>query len=419
MAKFIIRGGKKLEGKIQVAANKNAVLPIMAATLLTGKAVVLQNVPYIKDVEVMGQILKDLGAQVKQEKRTLFIDSSTVSKTQINPMLAKRLRASILFLGSLLARAGEIKLPHPGGDIIGRRDIETHLGVLERLGAKVKIEDLQYTVKIKNKKGGVVFLAEPSVTGTENLMIYAASIEEETVIENAASEPHIVDLASFLQKIGVKISGAGTNKIRILGKKKLDGTQHTIAPDFIEAGTFAITAALTGSSLEIRPVVEDDIKMVAIVLERFGVNIKVKKDKLWVKTDKIVSPGRPIKTAPWPGFPTDLMSPSIVLATQAEGQTLCHDHMYESRMFFVDKLIRMGANIIICDPHRVIVYGPTILYGRHLASPDIRAGMALVIAALIAREESIIENAEIVERGYENLEGRLSQVGADIKKLDE
>lgn len=417
MSKFIIQGGKKLAGKIRVAANKNAVLPIMAAAILTEQEVVLENVPQIKDVDVMSQILQDLGARVERTDRTLVLNAKHISKTTIDPKLATRLRASVLFIGPLLARTGKIKLLHPGGDIIGRRGIETHLQGLQDLGVKVEIDDLLYKIQVRRKKGGAIFLADRSVTATENLMMYAAQTEEETVIENAASEPHVVDLANFLNKLGPAVSGAGTNKIRVLGKNKLGAAQHMLTPDFIEAGTFAITAALTGGKLEITPIIEDDMRMLGLILSKLGIRLKIDKNTLRVDADKIKAPKGTIQAAPWPGFPTDLMSPFIVLATQAEGQTLCHDPMYESRMFFVDKLINMGAKITICDPHRVIVYGQTKLNGRRLASPDIRAGMALVIAALIAEGESIIDNAEIVERGYENLEQRLKKVGAEIKKV--
>jgi UDP-N-acetylglucosamine 1-carboxyvinyltransferase len=418
MAKFIIQGGNRLEGKIRVAANKNAVLPIMAASILSKEEVVLENVPNIKDVKVLKSILVSLGALVKQEKRTLVINSKGINKNSIDKSLARKLRASILLLGPLLARAGSVKLYHPGGDIIGKRGIGTHLEGLRLLGVKTKIDDLLYSVNVENRKGGAVFLNEPSVTATENLMMFAASGEDEIIIKNAASEPHIVDLARFLEKLGTKISGAGTNRIKILGKRTLGTAHHTISPDFIEAGTFAITSALTGSNLEISPVKREDMRMIGLVFSRLGVEFRVKNDVLRVNAKKIKASDRDIKTAPWPGFPTDLMSPFLVLATQAKGQTLAHDHMYESRMFFADKLIQMGARIIICDPHRVIIYGPTQLYGRHLSSPDIRAGMALVIAALIAKGESVIDNAEIIERGYENLEDRLSQIGASIKKYE-
>lgn len=417
MSKFVIQGGKKLNGKIEVAANKNAVLPIMAAAVLTEKEVILENTPFINDVSVMKEILIDLGAKVKKEKRELIINASGINKIKINPYLSERLRASVLFIGPMLARFNKVILRHPGGDIIGKRGIQTHLEGFKSLGAKVEINDLFYSISMKKKRGGTIFLTDKSVTGTENLMMYASLIEEEVIIENAAGEPHIVDLAGFLGKLGVSISGAGTDRIRISGRRQLSGAQHKIGPDYIETGTFAIASALTGGHLEITNFVENDLKMINIVLERFGIKVVIKNNILKTSSGSLHAAKLPIKAFPWPGFPTDLMSPAIVLATQVKGQTLIHDPLYESRMFFVDKLISMGAKITICDPHRVIVYGPTQLYARHLASPDIRAGMALVIAALLAKGESIIDHAEIIERGYENLEKRLSGVGASIKKI--
>jgi len=391
----------------------------MAATLLCEGTSIIHNVPEIKDVEVMVNILRKLGAKVTLSERTLTVDSSNITNLEIPRDLAQRLRASVLLLGPLLARAGEVKLPHPGGDVIGRRGIFTHISALTKLGVQITQDDLMYYGKVIQKNAVKVFLDEPSVTGTENVMMYAALTDGETVIENAAAEPHIVDLSRFLASAGVTIEGAGTSRIRIIGKKSLKGGEYTISPDPIEAGTFAIASAVTKGDLEIGPIVQDDMQMIKIVLERFGVNLKFDKDKLRVNSKEITAPLRPVQAMVWPGFPTDLMSPLIVLATQAERQTLCHDPLYESRMFFVDKLIRMGAHITICDPHRVIVYGKSNLYGRELASPDIRAGMALVLAALIAEGKSVIDQAEIVERGYENIDKRLRIIGADIKRSND
>jgi len=419
MAKFVINGKNKLEGKISVAANKNAVLPVMAATLLCDDISIIHNVPQIKDVEVMASILRKLGAKVSLKNRTLTVDSSNITNVEISTELAQRLRASVLLLGPLLARTGEVKLPHPGGDVIGRRGISTHITALTKLGVEVTQDDLMYYGKVNKKKAERIFLDEPSVTGTENVLMYAALVDGETVIENAAAEPHVVDLARFLTSAGVTIEGAGTSRVRVIGKKNLSGGEYTISPDAIEAGTFAIASAVTKGDLEIGPIVQDDMHMIKIVLEQFGIGLKFSKDKMRVDAREITAPLRPVQAGVWPGFPTDLMSPLIVLTTQATGQTLCHDPLYESRMFFVDKLIRMGAHITICDPHRVIVYGKSNLYGRELASPDIRAGMALVIAALIADGKSIIDQAEIVERGYENIDERLRIIGADIKRVDD
>lgn len=417
MSKFIIEGGRPLKGKIRVAGNKNAVLPIMAATLLVSGETILENVPKIRDVEVMGEILRNLGAKVaKQGTHELKIVTEKVHRFKIEPELAKKLRASVLFLGPLLSRFGKVELPHPGGDIIGRRSIETHLDGFISLGASVTVNKDKYVLKMNKARSCSMFLDEPSVTGTENMILSSLFIEGETRIENAASEPHVVDLINFFNAAGAKIEGGGTNTLKIKGIKSLTNVKYQIVPDHIEMGTFAICAAVTSAEIEIYPAIEEHLKMTLLILGRMGVKHKLKEKTLKIYPSELVASRKRIQTGPWPAFPTDLMSSLIVLATQAKGETLCHDPMYESRMFFVDKLIRMGAQITICDPHRVIVYGPTKLIGGNLNSPDIRAGMALVIAALLTEGRSVIENAEIIERGYEDLEGRLSRLGAKIKK---
>lgn len=417
MAKFVVRGGKKLNGRIKVAGNKNAVLPIMAATLLLEGETVLSNVPEIKDVAVMAEILEQLGATVKFEKAdTVIINTDKVNRYEISADLATRLRASVLLLGPLLVRFGKARLPFPGGDIIGRRDIDTHLQAFTALGARVKITQSDYQLELKKAVCCRTFLREPSVTGTENLIMAALLSQGETVLENVAAEPHIVDFIHFLNKSGAKISGAGTSQLTIVGVKKLQGIKHRLVPDHIEVGTFAVAAALCGGKVDIYPVRREHVMKVLLTLEEFRVRYKLTGETLTVEGSVLQAPKSKVQAMPWPGLPTDLMSPLIILATQSRGETLFHDPLYESRMFFVDKLIRMGAQVTICDPHRVIVHGPTKLFARHLASPDIRAGMTLVIAALIAVGTSTIENAEIVERGYENVAERLTALGADIKR---
>lgn len=419
MSKYIIQGGKKLKGTIKVAGNKNAVLPIMAATLLVDEDVILENVPAIKDVTVMSAILERLGATVERiDEAKLKINTQKVNEYKVPTDLAKQLRSSVLLLGPLFARFGKVELSHPGGDIIGKRSISTHLEGLKLLGATIETKDDTYHVTRKGKPTTQnIFLDEPSVTATENL-IMASILDKGTTIriENVALEPHIVDLVAFLQSAGGFIEGAGTHTLTVHPIDRLHAATHAICPDYIEAGTFAALAAATGSDIIIEEIVEEDLRLPLMVLSKMGVKYQHEGSKLHVLPSEVCSCDKRIQSGPHPLFPTDLMSPFIVLATQGSGQTLLHDPMYESRMFFVDKLIRMGAHITICDPHRVIVYGPTKLYPQHLNSPDIRAGMALVIAALCAKGESIIENAEMIERGYERLPERLSAIGATISK---
>jgi len=418
MSKFIIQGRKPLKGEVKTSGNKNAILPLMAATLLTKDDCVIENVPQINDVYVMGEILKELGAKINGlGTKRLEINTSGVNKYSLNPNLVKKLRASILFLGPLLARFGRASLTHPGGCILGRRAIGTHFEALESLGVEINSDGEYYDARVKKIKLGKVFLDEASVTATENILMFSALVNGETIIEDAACEPHVSDLANFLNAMGANIKGAGTNRIIIEGSKKLAGASYRVSPDYIDVATFAILAAATKGKISIKEIKIEDLPMILLFLKRAGVKIETKGDSLIVLPSKLIAPRGKIQTRPWPGFPSDLMSPFIVLMTQAEGLTLCHDWMYESRMVFVDKLISMGAKITVCDPHRVLVYGPNKLKGRQLTSPDLRAGMALIIAALCAEGESVIDNIEMVERGYEDIEGRLKTLGADIQKL--
>ncbi len=415
MSKFIIKGGNKLKGEVEIAGNKNAALPIIAATVLTEEECLLQNVPDIRDVRAMLQLLEYLGKKVTYlDKNTVKVEA-TVKRSDIDKKMAATIRASILYMGPLLAKLGKVYLPPPGGCVIGLRKVDSHIDVVTALGAKMDMDNLGYKAQLSEPKGTDIFLKESSVTATENALMLASSITETTRIDNAASEPHVSDLANVLVKMGAKITGIGTNRLSITGSKKLKGFTHRIMPDFIEAGTFAIAAAATGGELIIKNAEKCNLDMTVYQLENLGVDLEflndntlhVKPAKLKVLTDKI-------KVGLWPNFPTDLMSPLIVLATQAQGSVLCHDWMFESRMFFVDKLIAMGANIIQCDPHRVVVNGKAFLRGQRLSSPDIRAGVALVIAALAAEGKSVIDNAELVDRGYEDIVGRLQSIGADI-----
>jgi UDP-N-acetylglucosamine 1-carboxyvinyltransferase len=421
MASFIIAGGRPLKGEVIPAGNKNAVLPMMAASLLSDRDCVLENVPLITDVKVMAEILTSLGAAVAGVGSSrLTINCRRVKKWEIDPVLATRLRASVLLVGPLLARMGKAVLPFPGGDIIGRRAIDTHLDAFSQLGVRVEKEDGDvYRFSVSKRAGGEVLLDEASVTATESVLMYAAGVAGETVIFNAASEPHLRNLAEMLGRMGAVIDGAGTNRLEVAGVEERSGARARVAPDHVEIGTWVIAAAVTGGELRIKSVPRDDLKVIMVYYERMGVDFRFQGEDLVVGKGRLHSPplGK-IQTRPWPGFPSDLMSPFIVLATQAEGVTLCHDWMYAWRMFFVDKLIRMGAAITICDPHRILVSGPSPLRGRVMESPDIRAGMSLVLAALCARGESIIHRVEHIDRGYPRLAARLAKLGAKIKRND-
>lgn len=419
MAKFLIEGGRKLRGEVKISGNKNSVLPLMAACLLTDEECVLENVPLIGDVLVLGEIMKDLGVKIEGLGTSrLVIKSKGIKKYHLNPQLVARLRASILLLGPLLGRFGKARLRHPGGCMVGRRPVDTHFVALEKLGAKIITGEEDYEAEVKKAKPAYIFLDEISVTATENAMMMASLIPGKTIIDDAACEPHIQDLAKFLSLMGAKIEGAGTNRIVIEGVKKLKGAKMKVGPDYIDAATFAIAAAVTQGEVTLRNINPDDFLMIGFYFRKMGVDFKIEKEEMRVFPSKLKAGVKKVQTRPWPGFPTDLMSPFIVLATQTEGTVLCHDWMYESRMFFVDKLIAMGANITLCDPHRVLVVGPTKLRGKPVDSPDIRAGMALIVAALCAQGESEIGNVEIVERGYEKIEERLKLLGAKIIKKD-
>lgn len=415
MARFEITGGHKLKGKIKIAGNKNAVLPIMAASILAKGTTTLENVPNISDVEVMSALLELCGAKITRNGTTLKINTDNIKSASFPTELTEKLRASVLLIGPMLVRVGSVDMGYPGGDLIGRRPLETHIQALQALGAKITKENERYTAVAKNLKGAEIFLQEASVTATENAITAAVLANGQTIIKRAASEPHVVDLCKFLQKMGAEISGVGSNVLTIDGVEKLSPTAHSIVSDHIEVGTFAILAAVTKGHIEMSPVVKDDLDMILHTLSSFGAKYKLEGDKLTVYGSKLKAVEK-VVTDVWPGFATDLMAPAIVLATQAEGVTILHDWMYESRMFFVDKLLSMGAKVEIADPHRVLVYGPAKLRGQRLDTPDIRAGIALVIAALTAHGKSTIERAELIERGYENIVERLSSLGAKIKR---
>lgn len=420
MAKYLIEGGVKLKGTVKISGNKNSILPCLAASLLTEEKLILKNVPKITDVEVFLQILKILGVDSSYTDHTISLEGKGL-KTHILPKdLVGKLRASILLVGPLLSRSGSVEFSHPGGDVVGKRSIETHMEGFKNLGFKFKNADRDYRGRqsYQVKEDQEIFLDEPSVTATEN-MILASVIGNRTVtIKYCAMEPHVVDLCKLLSLMGAKIKGVGTQTLIIKGVEKLKGAEFSIGSDYIEMGTYAVASVITEGEVQIQNCTLTDLEPILFPLKKMGVSISTE-DKngriIKVKRGQLKSLPK-LSTNVWPGFPTDLMSAMIVLATQAKGVTLCHDWMYESRMFFVDKLISMGAHITIADPHRVLVYGPTKLYGRELETPDIRAGMAMVLAALIAKGESVINRAELIERGYENVVEKLSSLGAKISK---
>lgn len=417
MPKYIIQGGSPLKGSINISGNKNSILPALAATLLTDKKVTLTNVPDISDVKVLVDILKILGAKVEVEDHKISVEAKDI-KTHILPEdLVNKLRASVLLSGPILARIKKVEFSHPGGDIIGKRSIQTHIDGLKKLGVEFSQSDRYYKAKYlrTEEKQVEIFFTEPSVTATENLLMFAAKRPSKTILKNCAFEPHVVDVCNLLSKMGAQIKGIGTSTLEIVGKENLNGGDFRIGQDYVEIGTYAVAAAITKSEIVLENASVANLEPITYPLSKMGVTLEGKEDGILVKAEKIKPIDR-LTTNIWPGFPTDLMSAMIVLATQAHGASLLHDWMYESRMFFVDKLISMGANITIADPHRVFVYGPTKLHGREMESPDIRAGMALVLASLVAKGESIINKAELIERGYEDVVGNLSKLGANIKR---
>jgi UDP-N-acetylglucosamine 1-carboxyvinyltransferase len=416
MARYIIEGGVPLRGAVEAAASKNAVLPIMAATLLTDEECVLHNVPQITDVIVMGNLLRRLGAEVEGlGGKTLRISCRNIRETELAADLVGRMRASVVLMAPLLARLGRVQSAHPGGCVIGRRDIDTHLEALAALGARICETRGTYLVEADHLHGASIFLDEASVTATENTVMAATLARGTSVIKHAACEPHVVDLCTFLTKMGARIEGIGSNVIHIEGTSALHGTEHAIISDHIDVGTFAVATAVTGGEVTIHNVIPDTVEMTNLILRRMGVNFEMADSSMTIRPGHLIGT-RKIGTDPWPGFPTDLASVMIVLATQASGTTLVHDWMYEGRMFFIDKLVGMGASIVLCDPHRCVVTGPTPLQGNTVYSPDLRAGAALTIAALAASGHSEIHDIELVERGYENFVDRLAALGARIEK---
>ncbi|TMJ95723.1 MAG: UDP-N-acetylglucosamine 1-carboxyvinyltransferase [Actinobacteria bacterium] len=422
---FVIEGRKPLNGTVRVAGNKNAALPILAACLLTDEAVTLTNVPSILDVEAMLELIVDLGVDVERgENGSLRIHAASIHKHELDEDLCSRIRASILLAGPLLARVGEAIVPPPGGDVIGRRRLDTHIDAFQRLGAHVHA-NRRYVMRTAGLVGTHVFLDEASVTGTENAVMAAVLARGETVIGNAASEPHIQDLCRFLVSLGAQIEGIGSNVLRIGGVERLRGGQWRICPDHIEVASFIGLGAVTDGEIVIEDVIPDHMNAIWPGFERLGVlwhvdgtGVRVPGGQELVVRDDLGSQIPKIEDGPWPAFPADLTSIALAVATQSRGTVLIFEKMFENRLFFTDKLVGMGARIILCDPHRAIVNGPTPLFGERMESPDIRAGMAMLIASLCAEGTSVIGNIGQIDRGYERIDERLRALGASIERVD-
>jgi UDP-N-acetylglucosamine 1-carboxyvinyltransferase len=422
MNQYIIEGGFPINGTIRASGNKNAALPCIAAALLSDEPVILRNIPDIEDVQVMLSIYRSLGGEVESLGRNAYrMKLGNIKSSAIPLEYARKIRASILFAGPILARTGKVVLPPPGGDVIGRRRLDTHFLALTELGAQVEINEA-FTFTAPTLRGADIFLDEASVTATENAVMVAALAQGETILTNAASEPHVQDLCRMLTAMGAEIEGIGSNILRINGTARLSGCDFEIGTDFMEVGSFIGLAAATGGELFIEGPGFRDLRpakiafgKLGIVWEHEGAILHVPKNQSLTVNCDLGGMIPKIDDAPWPGFPPDLTSIITVVATQVTGTVLVHEKMFESRMFFVDKLIAMGARIVLCDPHRAVISGPTKLAGSELQSPDVRAGMAMVIAAMCAEGKSIIRNVYQIERGYENLVARLSSLGARIR----
>jgi UDP-N-acetylglucosamine 1-carboxyvinyltransferase len=425
MEKFVIQGGAPLSGELTVAGNKNAALPILAACLLTEDEVLLHRVPRIRDTEAQIALLEQLGVEAAWvADNSIRLCARAVTEPAVDEDLSRRIRASFLLAGPLLARFHEARMPPPGGDFIGRRRLDAHLDAFKDLGAKV---DGSRWIEVSAPNGlraCEIFMDEPSVMGTENALMAAALTPGPTTISNAASEPHVQDLARLLTKMGARVDGIGSNVMTVNGRESLGGAEHAISPDHIEVGSFMALAAATGGELRIRDVEPADLRMVRRQFRRLGLRSEVE------GSDILVPPGQEleiesdlgdaipkVEDGPWPAFPADLTSIMVALATQAKGEVLIFEKMFENRLFFVDKLVAMGARILLCDPHRAIVSGPSRLHGERVESPDIRAGMAMLIAALAADGTSEIGNIVQIDRGYEQIDERLRALGAQIERV--
>lgn len=429
MEKFVIEGGYPLAGEVTPSGNKNAALPLLAACTLTDEPVILHNVPDIRDVKTMHELLKSLAVKIEKiDTHSLKICAKDIKPSNLDPEICRQIRASILLAGPVIARTGKIILPPPGGDIIGRRRLDTHILALKKLGVQTNYDRLQKQFTFIGEKllGDEILLDEASVTATENAIMAAVLAKGKTIIRNAASEPHVQELCHFLNTLGAHIENIGSNTLCIEGVQKLHGGEFTIGPDYLEVVSFIGASVVTKGSIRIKNAGPEYLGMISVVFNKLGVRWEVEGQDILVPAEQtlVIEPdlGDAIPefcVMPWPAFPTDLMSIAIVVATQSKGSALFHDWMYPSRMFFLDKLVAMGAQIVLCDPHRCIVQGPTQLYGENMESPDIRAGMTLVLAALAAEGKSTIRNIGQIDRGYERVEEKLRNLGARITRIQE
>ncbi len=427
MSKFIIEGGHPLSGEVTPSGNKNAALPLLAATLLTSEPVVLHNIPNIRDVAAMLSLLESLGAKIENlSEHSIQVEARGIRPADLNPELCRQIRASILLAGPLTARTGELTLPPPGGDVIGRRRVDTHILALRALGAEAAYEREKrvFHFRTEGLKGADMILDEASVTATENAIMAAVTAKGTTIIRNAASEPHIQELCHFLNGLGAQIENISSNTLTIHGVSKLSGGEFTIGPDYLEVISYVGAAAVTRGSIRIRRAGPAYLDMIQLMFNRLGIIWEVEGEDLLVPAEQPLVIKRDlgdmipeISVMPWPAFPTDLVSVAIVVATQSRGIVLFHDWMFEGRMYFTDKLRGMGAQIVLCDPHRCLVQGPSQLLGENVESPDIRAGLALVLAALAAEGTSTIRNVSQIDRGYEKIEQKLQKLGARIERV--
>jgi UDP-N-acetylglucosamine 1-carboxyvinyltransferase len=425
MEKFIIDGKQPLTGDVQPAGNKNAALPILAATLLSEEPITLRNVPRIGDVNTMLLLLSEMGVSVREEGNTLKLCAKEARVAHLRTDLFQQIRGSMLLAGPMLARFGCATVPLPGGDRIGRRRVDTHLIALEALGAQVEFDHYDFKMCADGLHGSDILLDEMSVTGTENAIMGAVLAKGTSIIRNAASEPHVQDLCNLLNCMGAHIQGVGSNQLLIEGVDRLGPGDYTISPDYLEVGSFLGLGAVTRGEMRIHGIIPEHMRMINLVFrDRLGVNMRCQGDTLIVEDEQeleiredVGGAVPKIDDAPWPQFPADLMSIALVVATQARGTVLIHEKMFESRLYFVDKLIGMGAKIILCDPHRAVIVGPSLLHGQEMSSPDIRAGMALLIAALAAQGTSTIANVGQIDRGYEAIDAKLRKLGAHIERV--